>query len=516
MNFNLSIVLQVLLLTPILGAICLFLKAGKFCELTPAWMYNFVTWAVVAVSFFVPSALLLGETGLVHFSWFPSMGINFSFYADGLSYLAILFTAFVFLIYGLLNREQSAGFYACLLLIETSLIGLLISVNLLVFYFFYELMLFPIFYLMTTYGSSEAKKAAYQFLLYTLAGSLCLLLAIIYAGYSYFQAEGVFSLELVDLLNHTFTLNEQRILFLGFFVAFAVKSPIFPFHTWLPATYSNAPKGLAIIFAGLLFQAGIYGLFRFNLGLFPQAFAEFAPTLAVLATIGIVYGALLAWRSKSIRGLMAYASISHVGFSILGLATLNPSGVSGGLLQIFSHILIAVGLFTIAYAMERRQSGELITDFRGLASKAPVFSFFVICFSLASISLPLTISFVGEFQVLAASFAKFPIITCFALLGVILGAVYMLGFCQQILFGEPMTEDFDDLDPNERISLASLLVLILILGVLPRFATDLLGVIAKNQLSASPSEILEIIGNPKDKKLSEGLVLANLQVIPHE
>ncbi len=516
MNFNLSIVLQVLLLTPILGAVCLFLKAGKFCELRPDWMYKFVTWSVLLISFFIPSALLLGGIGLVEFAWFPSMGINFSFYADGLSYLAILFTAFIFLTYGLLNRGQSAGFYGNLLLIEVSLIGLLLSVNLLVFYFFYELMLFPIFYLMTANGNAASKKAAYQFLLYTLAGSLCLLLAIIYCGYSYYQTQGYFSFDLSALLSHDFSLQEQSYLFLGFFIAFAVKSPIFPFHSWLPATYANAPKGLAIIFAGLLFQAGIYGLFRFNLILFPEAFAEFAPVLAVLATIGIVYGALLAWRSKSIRGLMAYASISHVGFSILGLASMNPSGVSGGLLQIFSHILIAVGLFTIAFAMERRNSSELISDFQGLASKAPVFSFFLICFSLASISLPLTISFVGEFQVLAASFIKFPVITCFALLGVILGAVYMLGFCQQVLFGEPKEEEFKDLNPDERVVLSSLLVLILVLGIFPRLISDILTQVASQQLKQNPLEIFEIKDQQQKQKKTDGLLLANFPIAQHE
>ena len=364
-------------------------------------------------------------------------------------------------------------------------------------------------------GDEESKKSAYKFLFYTLAGSLGMLLSILYLGYLYYDQTGTFSFLLNDLLRLDLSSSEQAYLFAGFFVAFAVKSPIFPFHTWLPDTYSNAPRGVAAVMAGLLFQAGIYGLFRFAMVLFPAAFEQYSGVIAVLAVIGIVYGAMLAWVQDSAARILSYASISHVGFSVLGLSMLTVASIVGGMFLLVAHILIAVGLFFLIDILRQRGGNDHLNSYSGLAVTAPKFSFFMICFSLAAISLPLTISFVGEFIVLKEAFAQNQVLAMVALLGVILGAVYMLRLCQSLLFGAPLSENnnvdaFQDLNRDEVTTLSAILLLIVVLGLYPKFVLGLMEPIVDSQVRLMERSAPYHINGGKDKrKIPSGIVLAS-------
>ena len=411
----------------------------------------------------------IGEANPTAFvPWVSTFGINLSFELTGPAFLLTLFSSLIFI-----NLLVFAGAqlgilqYLLLFTVQSSLYGALTSVNLLLFYFFYELMILPIFLMLILEQSKELKRAVYKCIIYTLSSSLVMLAAIIFLAVSAYKTGGQISFEIKDLLNLNLTADTQRYLLLAFIFAFAVKSPLVPFHSWQPAIYSLSPNFIAIFFSSLLFQVGIFGVYKFCFTLFPAVISDLAPILAVLGVASILLGSLVAWRELGLRRALAYASIAHIGFSFLGLGSLNYAAVSGAIYLIITHILIAAGLFILACIFENNSKSTQFGSVAGLAKTAPRFSFFMLCFSLASISLPLTASFVGEFMVLADTFFVFPLLGSLALIGVILGAVYMLNICRQMLFGEARGE-FQDLTTVQQLVLAPIILLILLLGIYPQ------------------------------------------------
>jgi NADH-quinone oxidoreductase subunit M len=300
-----------------------------------------------------------------------------------------------------------------------------------------------------------------------------MLVSIVTLGVLCYQQQSAVSFELADLLRLNIDPVMRKYLFFGFFVAFAVKIPLVPFHTWQPGIYAKAPAAIALFIAALLYQAGLYGFFRFGFTIFPQILSELSAPLCVLAVTGIIYASLLAWQARGLRQILAYVSIVHVAFGFLGLVALQHQSIAGGLFLITVHAPIAAGLFMLAVAFEERSGATEIGAVSGLAARVPAFSFFMVVLALAAISLPLTAGFAGEFMVLNGAFGEYPVLTGLALSGTVLGAVYMLGICRQTLFG-PERGQFRDLAANEILALAFVTAAIIVSGLYPSLVLEYL------------------------------------------
>jgi NADH-quinone oxidoreductase subunit M len=410
------------------------------------------------------------------FHWIPSWGIQYYLGVDGLSILMILLTTFISMLAIASSwsaiKTQLQQYYIFMLLLEAGMLGVFLAQDLFLFYIFWEFTLVPMYFLIGIWGGENRVYAAIKFFLYTMAGSLLMLLAILYMG----------------ITNETFALPEliagreafagvQNLLFLGFAISFAIKVPVFPFHSWLPDAHTEAPTAGSIILAGILLKMGTYGLIRFNLPLFPQAAVFFAPTMAVLAIIGIIYGAIVSFPQKDVKKLVAYSSVSHLGFVVLGIFSLNEAGIQGALLQGVNHGLSTGALFFLVGVIYEKRHTRLMSDFGGLWKVVPVFSVLSLIVVLSSMGLPGLNGFVGEFTILLGSMGATTslgpnswIYTSFATTGVILAAVYLLWMFQRVFMGpldNPENEKLSDLNRRELAIMLSFLVFIVWIGIAP-------------------------------------------------
>ncbi|MCL4153654.1 UNVERIFIED_CONTAM: hypothetical protein GTU68_029585 [Idotea baltica] len=297
-----------------------------------------------------------------------------------------------------------------------------------------------------------------------------MLLGLIYVVWQYKLQFGELSFVLSDLLNVSLSFKEELLLFSAFGIAFGIKVPVFPFHTWLPDAHVEAPTGGSVVLAGVLLKMGLYGLIRFAYPLFPNAALAVAPIIAVLAVIGITYGAMVAWVQTDIKKLVAYSSVSHLGYCVLGLAAFNTLSLTGSIYQMLSHGITTGALFLLVGVLYDRKHSREIADYSGLAAKVPVFAFLFLVFTLGSIALPLTSGFVGEFMILLGSFKEFADLTIVALSGVVLGAVYMLTLYLKTMFGKfnsDKNDDLTDVNTREIITFAPLFILVFVMGIFP-------------------------------------------------
>jgi NADH-quinone oxidoreductase subunit M len=413
-------------------------------------------------------------------SWIPSWGISFHLTLDGLSFIFSLLTAVVSLsVIAWSSKPQSAGagWYAALLLGEAAVLGAFLATDLVLFYVFYELMLLPVLAAIALWGGAHRMQAALKFLLYTMVGSVLMFIAILYLGWrglGILQAHAgaaPFAFEITALSTlPRMNFSEQMLLGLCFLVAFGVKIPAVPLHGWLADTYREAPHGIAAFTAALLGKVGLYGIIRFVLPLFPDCMEFLAPVIAGIGAIGVVYGALIALVQRDIRSLLAFSSLSHLGFCILGVAAGTELAVTGAVFQAVSHGIVTAGLFLIFGVIIDREGASDFESLGGLASKIPMTAFFLMIFNLAAVALPLTSSFVGEFLIILGSWQKFPQWTIVALLGVILGAVYTLTAYLKSMFGAakdtlPMRRA--DLRGSELLVMGGLAAIIVWLGIFP-------------------------------------------------
>jgi NADH-quinone oxidoreductase subunit M len=412
--------------------------------------------------------------------WIPSWGISFHLTLDGLSFVFCLLTAVItlaILAWSSKPVSAGAGWYAALLLGESAVMGAFLATDLVLFYVFYELMLLPVLAAIALWGGPLRMQAAVKFLLYTMLGSVLMFVAILYLGWrgmGILQAHAgaaPFAFEITALSTlPRMELTEQILLGLCFLVAFGVKIPAVPLHGWLADTYREAPHGIAAFTAALLGKVGLYGLVRFVWPLFPDCMELLAPAIAAIGAIGVVYGAMIALVQRDIRSLLAFSSLSHLGFCILGVAAASELAISGAVFQSVSHGLVTAALFLVFGAIIDREGVSDFESLGGLASKIPVTAFFLMVFSLAAVALPLTSSFVGEFLIIIGSWQKFPQWTSLALLGVVLGAVYTLTAYLKTMFGAardtlPMRRA--DLHGGEIIVMGALAVLVMWLGIFP-------------------------------------------------
>jgi NADH-quinone oxidoreductase subunit M len=327
------------------------------------------------------------------------------------------------------------------------------------------------YFIIGIWGGKRRIYATIKFVLYTVVGSLLMLVAIFYVVWKYSEQFGVTSFLLADLLKTNLSIVEELWLFAAFALAFGIKVPIFPFHTWLPDAHVEAPTGGSVVLAGVLLKMGIYGFIRFAYPLFPRAAEVFAPYIAVLAMIGIIYGALVAWAQADIKKLVAYSSVSHLGYCVLGMAAFDLMSSTGSIYQMLNHGVTTGALFLLVGVLYDRRHTRTISEYGGIASKMPIFAFLFLVFTFSSIALPLTNGFIGEFLILIGSFQVFPVITALSVSGVVLGAVYMLTLYMQTMFGELDEEKngaLKDVSLRELVTFVPLFVLVFWMGIYPQ------------------------------------------------
>jgi NADH-quinone oxidoreductase subunit M len=360
-------------------------------------------------------------------------------------------------------------------MLETGMIGAFFSLDIFLFYVFWEAMLIPMFFIIGVWGGKERIYASAKFMLYTIAGSLPMLVAIIYLLWQHKTQFGFFSASLLDLYKVALPgdgmLSSQALVFLAFCLAFAVKVPMFPLHTWLPDAHVQAPTGGSVILAGVLLKLGIYGFIRFAIPLAPEATVLYAPYFMVIAAVAIIYGACVAIVQTDIKKLVAYSSVSHMGYIVLGLFSMNAIGITGSVYQMLNHGISTGGLFLLVGILYERRHTREVSEFGGLASVIPLFAISLIILTMSSIALPGTNGFIGEFLILQGAFLANPYISAVAGLGVVLGAVYMLWLCQKVLFGvcsNKKNKGMADLSLREAGYLAPLLILVFVMGLYPK------------------------------------------------
>lgn len=470
-----SSILSCLIVIPLVGALLV-----GFLPQMRIWSIKLLASAISLLSFVLSVLLIIGfekgNTALQYAEshlWIRSLGVSYSVGVDGLSIWFVLLTTFLSFLVILSSSSvklHPRGYLAMMLLLESAMLGTFLSVDAISFYVFWELMLVPMYFLIGVWGGERRVYAALKFVLYTALGSLLMLVAIAYIGHLYFQQFGQWSFALADWQDLTFSREEQLWLFGAFALAFAIKVPVFPLHTWLPDAHVEAPTGGSVILAGVLLKMGLFGLLRFAVPLFPQAVVANSGIFAVLGVIGIVYGALVAWVQTDIKKLVAYSSVSHLGFCVLGFAALNAQGLQGSVLQMLNHGVSTAALFFLVGVLYDRKHTRAVADYQGLASKVPFFSVFFLIFTLSSIGLPLTNGFVGEFLILLGGFNYDPLLGVVAVTGVILGAMYMLSLYRRVVFGRLNTDkngDLKDLSWREGFVLGSLALLVFYVGLFP-------------------------------------------------
>ncbi|HKG22341.1 MAG TPA: NADH-quinone oxidoreductase subunit M, partial [Blastocatellia bacterium] len=433
---------------------------------------------------FDPAGGLQFETNVPWINAF-NLGARYHVAVDGLSLWLVVLTTFLVPVALISSWNSIHGrvreFLIVMLALETGMIGVFVAMDMFVFYLFWEVMLIPMYFLIGVWGGERRIYAAVKFVLYTVVASLLMLAGIIAIYYLHGQATGNFTFDIAaitrDIATGAFYLTdgEERWIFWAFAIAFLVKVPLFPFHTWLPDAHVEAPTAGSVILAGVLLKMGTYGLMRFNLPMFPVASRHYATLIAALAVIGIIYGALVAMVQPDIKKLVAYSSVSHLGFVVLGIFSFTDQGLQGALYQMLNHGVSTGALFMIVGMIYDRRHTRLIAEFGGLAAVMPAFSTLFLIVTLSSIALPLLNGFVGEFLILVGTFISgvLPYARLFgslAALGMILSAVYMLWMYQRVIFGEvknPLNLGLRDLNGRERLALAPMIALIFVMGIFP-------------------------------------------------
>jgi NADH-quinone oxidoreductase subunit M len=477
-----SYLLTYLLFIPIAGAIVLlFFK--KENENALRWFGLIVSVLAFILSLIIYSNFDLTKSGFqfIHqFKWIEKLNISYKVGIDGMALLLLLLTTFLTPLTllsswsGITKRVKEFTFF--MLMLEAGMLGVFVSVDLFLFYIFWEAMLIPMYFIIGIWGGEQRIYASVKFFLYTMFGSLLMLVAIIWLAVYASAPLGHFTTDLTELysVGPTIRQNIQDWMFVAFAFSFAIKVPLFPLHTWLPDAHVQAPTAGSVILAGVLLKMGTYGLLRFCLPLFPQAAIRFAPYISVLAVIGIIYGALVAMVQKDMKKLVAYSSVAHLGFVVLGIFAMTQEAVQGAVIQMVNHGLSTGALFLLVGVIYERTHTREISEYGGIAKIVPFYAFALLFASLSSIGLPGLNGFVGEFLILLGSF-KSPVLgnwwfTIFAASGVIFAAVYLLWMYQRVAFGEvtnPKMSALKDMNIREMLVLIPIFIFIVWIGIYP-------------------------------------------------
>jgi len=474
--------LTYLLLIPAASAILLLFINGKK-ENAIKWFGLIISTAAFIISLIIYLNFDLSKSDFqfVHkFQWIEKLNINYKVGIDGLSLLLLMLTTFLTPItllssWSAINKKVKE-FTFFMLMLEAGMIGIFIAVDLFLFYIFWEAMLIPMYFIIGIWGGEQRIYASVKFFLYTMFGSLLMLVAIIWLAVYASASLGHFSTDLTELykVGPVIKENIQNWMFAAFALSFAIKVPIFPLHTWLPDAHVQAPTAGSVILAGVLLKMGTYGLLRFCLPLFPQAALNFAPYISVLAIIGIIYGALVAMVQKDMKKLVAYSSVAHLGFVVLGIFAMTQEAVQGAVIQMVNHGLSTGALFLLVGVIYERTHTREISEYGGIAKVVPFFAFALLFASLSSIGLPGLNGFVGEFLILLGSFKSSVLgswwFTIFAASGVIFAAVYLLWMYQRVAFGEvknPKMKSITDMNKREMVVIVPIFIFIVWIGIYP-------------------------------------------------
>ena len=474
--------LSILIFLPLLfGLILVFIKNPDLCRKCAVFFAGF--YFLFSLFLFKVFDSQTEQLQLVErFSWIPSLGVEYFIGLDGLSFWFVILTSFLLVVCvgasWSLIKERVSAFYCCLFLMSTSVMGTFLAMDAVLFYIFFESSLIPLYFIIGVWGGKDRVYAAFKFFIYTAFGSLFLLAAVVALMGLTLQSTGEISASILDFYKldlpfvKTSLFSTQNVLFLCFFLAFAIKLPFIPFHTWLPLAHVEAPAPGSAVLAAVVLKMGAYGFLRFLLPLFPQSVEFFAPFVSLLAGIGIVYGAFMALAQTNMKKLVAYSSVSHMAYVLLGLFSLNLHGLTGGFYQMLTHAVSSASLFLLVGMIYERTHSLNISDYGGLAKKMPKLAIFFIITSLSAIALPSTGGFISEFFVLMGAFtAKNWWALAMAISGVVFGAVYVLYLIHRVFFGKisELSERTSMLSKREIGIILPFVFLVFGMGIFPDF-----------------------------------------------
>jgi NADH-quinone oxidoreductase subunit M len=487
-------ILSVVTYLPLLGILAICLIDGKRHDLI-----RWVAFLTAAVDFFVSVPLyFLFDSGSWQMQfvekapWITQFGISYHMGIDGISLLLVLLTTFLSAL-AILSTWSAVtngvkGYMISLLFLETGMLGVFCALDFVLFYVFWEVMLIPMYFIIGIWGGPRRIYSAVKFFIYTMSGSVLMLVGIIVLYFINYKATGILTFDILTYHHLALPSNIQHWLFLAFFFAFAIKVPMFPFHTWLPDAHVEAPTAGSVILAGVLLKMGTYGFLRFSLPIFPQASVDFIPLILCLALIGIIYGALVSLAQDDVKRLVAYSSVSHLGYCMLGMFALNMEGIKGSILQMVNHGLSTGALFLIVGILYERRHTRLISDYGGILKVMPVFAALFLLVAFSSMGLPGLNGFVGELLILIGSFKASLWFGLFATTGLILGAVYLLWMYKRVMYGE-ITKDenreLKDMTRREYAYLVPIIVFIVLIGVYPKPFLD--------KMDASVGHLLQVV-----------------------
>ena len=469
-------VLTALIFLPLIGALFILMQSEERAIWNSAFVFSLLP---LALSFYVLyefNPQMADYQFVEQYDWIPSFGITYHIGIDGISLFLVLLTTILITLSLLYSgggdiEERPREFCFFMLVLETGLLGTLLSVNLFLFYVFWEVMLIPMYFLIGIWGHGRKIYAAIKFVLFTMVGSFLMLVAILYLVYQAHVHFNRTSFDLPLLYQVPLTTTQARWLFAAFALAFAIKVPMWPVHTWLPDAHTNAPTAGSVILAGVMLKMGTYGFLRFAIPLFPTVAVEAIPLFMALAVVGIIYGALVAMVQPDLKRVIAYSSVSHLGFVMLGIFALNPQGIDGAIYQMLSHGISTGGLFLLIGMLYMRRHTREISEFGGLWKSVPVYAAIFMIVMLSSMGLPGLNGFVGEFLIMLGAFIRLRLATVFAVVGVILGALYLLWTYERVMFGpitKAVNETISDLTAREIAVMVPVIALMLFMGLFPR------------------------------------------------
>jgi NADH-quinone oxidoreductase subunit M len=471
-------VLSVLLYLPLAAALFLIFFVSKEKTGFIKWFSNIVAFVDMLISLFLIPRFEYGTLSMQFVerrSWIPQLGVQYFLGVDGISFLLILLTTVLGFIAILSSwsaiQTRVKEYYVFMLILQTGMLGVFMALDFVLFYIFWEVMLVPMYFLIGVWGGARKLYAAIKFFLYTFLGSVLMLLGILTLYFYNHQVTGAFSFNILELMKLGYPRDIQFWVFLAFFVGFAIKVPMFPFHTWLPDAHVEAPTAGSVILAGVLLKMGTYGFVRFALPFLPDATIYFLPWMIGLSVIGIIYGALVAMMQPDMKKLIAYSSVSHLGFCMLGVFVLNEPGLNGAVLQMINHGISTGALFLIVGIIYERRHTRMIKDLGGLSTSMPVYAAIYAIITMSSLGLPGLNGFIGEFLVLQGTWLNHQYwwVAFLAATGMVLGAAYMLWLYQRVMFGKAEGENatVPDLNLREKMTLLPLVALAFWIGLYP-------------------------------------------------